>query len=327
MAASTGNEERRLVPMPKKLIIDCDPGIDDAVALCLALFDPRLEILAVTAVEGNVSAAQASVNVQAVIDFLDPPRSPRLGAATPCDAPPTADMRRLHGDNGLGNLDLPLAQLHHQHPAEKIICDEVRAAPEQVTILCLGPLTNLARAFQRDPSLPLMLDHVIISGGSLRCIGNVTPAAEFNMYCDPQAARDVFRSAATRTLIPLDVGEQVKLTLDIIEQLPADTTRAGRLLRHLIPFAFRAYRQHMGLENIFLQDVVALTAALHPELFETEEMAGDVETVGELTKGATIFDRRRQPLGRSNMAVAVEADAVAVTDSILRGIAEAGRAT
>jgi len=313
--------------MPRKLIIDCDPGVDDAVALCLALFDPRLEVVAVTAVEGNVSAAQASVNVQAVIDYLDPPRSPRLGTATPCDTPPAADMRRLHGENGLGNLDLPLAQLHHQHPAEKIICDEVRSAPEQVTILCLGPLTNLARAFQRDPSLPLTIDHIIISGGSLRCIGNVTPAAEFNMYYDPLAARAVFRSAATRTLIPLDVGEQVKLTLDILEQLPAESSRAGRLLRHLVSFAFRAYRQHLGLENIFLQDVVALTAALHPELFETEEMAGDVETVGELTKGATIFDRRCQAPGRSNMAVATEADAVAVKDSILRGIAEAGRGT
>jgi purine nucleosidase len=313
--------------MPKKLIIDCDPGIDDAVALCLALFDPRLEVLAVTAVEGNVSAAQASVNVQAVVDHLDPPRSPRLGAATPSESPPEADLRRLHGDNGLANIDLPLAQLHHQHPAEKIICDEVRSAPEQVTILCLGPLTNLSRAFQRDPSLPLLVDHVIISGGSLRCIGNVTPAAEFNMFHDPLAARAVFRSAATRTLIPLDVSEQVRLTLDIIEQLPSESTRAGRLLRHLIPFAFRAHRQHLGLENIFLQDVVALTAALHPELFETEEMAGDVETIGELTKGATIFDRRQQAPGRSNMAVATEVDAVAVKDSILRGMAEAGRAT
>lgn len=313
--------------MPKKLIIDCDPGIDDAVALCLALFDPRLEVLAVTAVEGNVSAEQASVNVQAVIDHLDPPRSPRLGTAAPSESPPEADLRRLHGDNGLANLNLPLAQLHHQHPAEKIICDEVRSAPEQVTILCLGPLTNLARAFQRDPSLPLQVDQVIISGGSLRCIGNVTPAAEFNMFHDPLSARAVFRSPATRTLIPLDVSEQVKLTLDIIEQLPPESTRAGRLLRHLIPFAFRAHRQHLGVESIVLQDVVALTAALHPELFETEEMAGDVETIGELTKGATIFDRRQQAPGRSNMAVATEVDAVAVKDSILRGFAEAGRAT
>ena len=139
--------------MAKKLIIDCDPGIDDAVALCLALFDPRLEVLAVTAVEGNVSAEQASLNVQVLVDHLDPPRYPRLGTASRSDAAPALDQRRLHGDNGLAGIDLPVAQLHHQHPSEKIICDEVRAAPGQVTILCLGPLTNLARAFQRDPAL------------------------------------------------------------------------------------------------------------------------------------------------------------------------------
>ena len=99
------------------------------------------------------------------------------------------------------------------------------------------------------------------------------------------------------------------------------------MLRHLIPFAFRAYRQHLGLERIFLQDVVALTAALHPELFEVEEMSGDVETIGELTKGATIFDRRRLASGRSNLAVATEVDVVAVKDSILRGFADAGKGT
>jgi purine nucleosidase len=262
-----------------------------------------------------------------LLDHLDPPRYPRLGTASRSDAAPELDQRRLHGDNGLAGIDLPVAQLHHQHPSEKIICDEVRAAPGQVTVLCLGPLTNLARAFQRDPLLPQAIDQVIISGGSLRCIGNVTPAAEFNMFHDPLAARAVFRSAAAKTLIPLDVAEQVKLTLDIIEQLPVETTRAGRLLRHLIPFAFRAYRQHLGLERIFLQDVVALTAALHPELFEVEEMSGDVETIGELTKGATIFDRRRLAPGRSNLIVATEVDAVAVKDSVLRGIADAGKAT
>ena len=120
-AASTGNEERRQLPMPRKLIIDCDPGIDDAVALCLALFDPRLEVLAVTAVEGNVSAAQASVNVQAVIDYLDPPRSPRLGAATPCDSPPgggpaaAARRQRLGQPRSAGGATAPSAPRGKDH--------------------------------------------------------------------------------------------------------------------------------------------------------------------------------------------------------------------
>jgi purine nucleosidase len=313
--------------MAKKVIIDCDPGIDDAFAVTAALFDPRLEVLAVTAVEGNVPAEQASINVQTIIDQLDPPRYPRVGAATPAEAAPNVDTRHLHGDNGLANADFPVAQLHHQHPSEKIICDEVRAAPEQVTIICLGPLTNLARAFQRDPALPMLVDQVIISGGSMSCVGNVTPVAEFNMFFDPISARSVFRSLTTKTLYPLDVTEKVRLTLDFADQLPGESTRAGRLLRRLAPFLFRAYRQHLGQESIYLHDMVTLTAAVHPELFETEEMAGDVETIGELTKGATIFDRRPFSPWRSNLAVATEVDVVAVKDSILRGLAEAGRCT
>ena len=313
--------------MARKVIIDCDPGIDDAFALTQALFDPRLEVLAVTAVEGNVPAAQASLNVHAIIDQLDPPRYPRVGAASPPDAAPEVNTRQLHGDNGLANIDFPVAQLHNQHPSEKIICDEVRAAPERVTIICLGPLTNLARAFQRDPGLPMLVDQVIICGGSIRGVGNVTPAAEFNMFYDPLSARAVFRSATTKTLIPLDVSERVKLTLDFADQLPDESSRAGRLLRRLAPFIFRAYRQHLGQESIYLHDAVTLAAALHPELFETEEMAGDVETVGELTKGATVFDRRPNARWRSNMAVATDVDVTAVKDCILRGVLEAGRCT
>ncbi len=313
--------------MARKVIIDCDPGIDDAFVLTQALFDPRLEVVAVTAVEGNVLATQANSNVQAIIDQLDPPRYPRIGAATPADAAPQPNTRFLHGDNGLANIDFPVAQLHNEHLSEKIICDEVRSAPECVTIICLGPLTNVARAFQRDPSLPSLVDQLIISGGSVRCVGNVTPAAEFNMFYDPISARAVFRSATTKTLIPLDVSEKVELNLDFADQLPSESSRAGRLLRRLVPYAYRAYRQHLGQESILLHDAVTLAAALHPELFETVEMAGDIETVGELTKGATIFDRRPNALWRANMAVATRVDVAAVKDCILRGALEAGRQT
>jgi inosine-uridine nucleoside N-ribohydrolase len=313
--------------MARKVIIDCDPGIDDAVALCLALFDPRLDVLAVTAVEGNVPAEQASRNVQTVIEQLDPPRYPRLGTAAQVENAPHTDMRRLHGDDGLGNAGFAVSQLHHQHPSEKVICDEIRAAPDQVSLLCLGPLTNVAHAFKRDPELPQLVHHVIISGGSLNGIGDVTPAAEFDMFYDPVSAQAVFRAPATKTLIPLDVTRQVALTLDFVDQLPAESTRAGRLLRRMVTYAFRAHRQHLGLESILFQGVVALAATLHPELFDTEELTGDVETAGQLTKGATIFDRRPNAPRQSNMAVALNADADAVKDCILRGLAEAGRCT
>jgi inosine-uridine nucleoside N-ribohydrolase len=230
----------------------------------------------------------------------------------------------MQGDDGLGNAGFVVSQLQHLRPSEKVICDAVRAAPEQVTIICLGPLTNLARAFRRDPGLPELVDRIIMVGGSVNGVGNVTPAAEFNMYYDPVSARAVFRSPTTKTLVPLDVTRQVVLTFDIVEQLPSDSTRAGSLLRRVVPFAFRAFHQTLGQESICLHDSVALTAAVHPELFETADMAGDVETRGELTTGATVFDRRPNYAMRANMEVATKVDAAAVTDCIMRGLARAG---
>src|SRR6185503_9221040 len=129
--------------MPRKVIIDCDPGIDDAVALTMALFDPRLEVVAVTAVAGNAPAERATLNVQAIIEQLDPPRFPRVGTATALENVASPNARHIHGDDGLGNAGFQVSQLARQHPSEKLICDEVRAAPGEVTILCLGPLTNI----------------------------------------------------------------------------------------------------------------------------------------------------------------------------------------
>jgi purine nucleosidase len=313
--------------MQRKLIIDCDPGIDDAVALTMALFDPRLEVVAVTAVAGNVSAEQATINVQAVVEQLDPPRYPRLGAAAAPDSEPYIDARHLHGPDGLGGAGLVVSQLARQHPSEKIICDEIRAAPGEVTLLCLGPLTNVARALARDSELLSLVGRVVIMGGSVKCIGNVTACAEFNIYCDPASARAVFRSPTTKTVIPLDVCDQVVWSLDLLNQLPDETTRAGRLLRKTVPHLFRSYRQELGLERIQLPDAVAVAAILHPELFQTTELAGDVETSGDLTLGATIFDRRPNSPQRADIEVALEVDAAAVADCIVRSLSEAGRQT
>lgn len=313
--------------MPRKVIIDCDPGIDDALALTLALFEPRLEVVAVTAVAGNVSAEQATTNVQAIVEQLDPPRYPRLGAAMPGDDVPYTDGRYLHGPDGLGGAQFPVSQLVRQHLADKLISDEVRAAPGEITLVCLGPLTNVARALAREPELVDMISRIVIAGGSVKCIGNVTPCAEFNIYADPVAARTIFRSPITKTIIPLDVTDQVIWTLDLLDRLPPDFTRAGSLLRSTLPYLFRSHRQHLGLENIRLADAVALCAVVHPELFQTEELPGDVETRGEITLGATIFDRRPHAPRQADLEVALGVDAAAVTDYILRGLAEAGRQT
>jgi len=311
--------------MARKVILDVDPGVDDALALSFALFHPGLDVVAVTAVGGNCSPANATRNLQAIIEALDPPRLPRLGAASEPEPEVglPAEGRGIYGPDGLGGTNLPVAERQHLPPAEKVICDQVRASPDAITIVALGPLTNIARAFQRDPELPSLVGRVVMAGGAVAISGNYTAAAEFNMFCDPPAAQAVFRSASTKTLIPLDVTNRVTLSFDLYNQLPDEATRVGKLLRQILPSAFRGYRQRFGIEGIHVHDTVALMAVLYPELFTAHEMAGDVETVGELTTGMTVFDRRRIPARQYNMEVAMDLQKDAVIERIIQGLNQA----
>lgn len=313
--------------MARKVIIDCDPGIDDALALTMALFDSRLDVVAVTAVEGKTNADQATCNVQAIIERLDPPRYPRIGAASAADTGPGTDHRQLHGEDGLGNVGFECSRLARQHPAEKIMADELRAAPGEISILCLGPLTNIARLLQRDPSLLDVINQIVIVGGSINCVGNITPIAEYNMFYDPESARGVFRAHLTKTLVPLDVTDRVKFDMGLLHQLPEETTRAGKLLRPMLSHYYRMSRQSLGLETVPLHEAIGVVALTNPELFESTEMFGDVETSGELTTGATVFDRRVTFRGQTNMEVMRELDVAAVTDCVLRALNDAGRGT
>lgn len=313
--------------MSKKILIDCDPGIDDAVALCLALFDPRLEVVGITATAGNVDGHQSTRNVMTILDRLDPPKWPRIGAAIISDSVPAADSRHIHGEDGLGDAGLPGVELHNQRSADKVISDVLHEYPGEVTIVALGPLTNVARAMQKEKELASMIDQIIMVGGAVDGIGNITATAEFNMYCDPESARVVFSSPTTKTLIPLDITRRVAMTYDLVNSLPAQETRAGALLHQIIPFLFRSTRRELGQEGINLHDAVGVLYVLQPELFKTVEMAGDVETNGLLTRGATVFDRRSRAAWRNNMEVAISVDEAAISDCIVRGLRYAGQNT
>ena len=242
--------------MARKVILDVDPGIDDAMALCWALLSPRLDVVAVTAVAGNCAPAQATRNVQAISKpsirragrGSGPPPSPR-----PACPPKGGDCI---GTDGMGGVNLAVAERQHLLPSEKVICDQVRAAPDAVTLVALGPLTNIARAFQRDPELASLVGRVVIMGGAVSGPGNITPAAEFNIFCDPPAAQAVFRSPSTKTLVPLDVTNRVVLSYNLFHQLPDESTKIGSFLRKILPPAFRAYRQQFGLEGIHVHDTV-----------------------------------------------------------------------
>jgi len=308
--------------MPKKVILDVDPHIDAAVGLALALFDPELEVVAVTATAGCVSATQATRNVQAIIEQLDPPRLPRIGVATDVDSGYLGDLHHLYGKDGLGGCKLAVSELHHRHPADKVICEEVRKAPDEIAIVALGPLTNLSLALTREPDLEGLIGEIYIRGGSM-VGGDVTSAAEFNIYCDPNAARHIFHSATTKTLIPLDATQQVVMTYGQLDEISDVTTNCGKLLTTLLPFIFRSYRTVWGLEGIHLPSAVALASILHPELFARKSLYGDVESSGDLTLGSTIFDCRIHPDNQPNMEVVTDIDVNATMDYILRGLATA----
>ncbi len=305
--------------MTRKVLLDVDPGFADAIALCLALGDPNLEVVAVTATGGSVPPEQSTRNVQTIVEQLDPARWPRIGAADP-DQPLRTDGRDLCGPNGLCGADFHMAELHHRHASVKVIADEIRQAPDQLTIIACGPLSNLATVFQREPDLATQVGHLIIVGGTFAGPGNVTAAAEFNIYCDAEAARRVFRLPMTKTLLPLDVSRRVVLNYGVLDQLPENSTGAGRVLREILPRAFRVFRQRLGLEGIYAPEAVAIVAALHPELLTTEPLACDVEVEGELTHGATVLDRRHVAEGQPNMDVVVDLDSEGALDCLLRGL-------
>jgi inosine-uridine nucleoside N-ribohydrolase len=305
--------------MARKVILITDPGIDGAFAVALAVHDPELDVLALAATAGNVSAEQATNNIHILIEQLDPPRWPRLGAALPVQY--EGDGQKLHGAGGLGGVQFPCAQLHHPHPGDKLIVDLIRQYPKEVTIVCMGPLTLLARAFDRDPELPSLVKRLVCLGGTWHEPGNSSAVAEFHFYCDPAAARQVLQCGAPISLLPLDVSRKLVFSPSDLLELPSAESRTCRFLRQIVPFGIGACSNLYGIEGFHLKDVLGIVALSLPESLSTRPLVVDVETRGELTRGMTVVDLRPGKTGTPNvdMAVGVEVPAVhKYMDRILR---------
>lgn len=312
--------------MARKVIIDCDPGIDDAITLAIALFDPRLEVVGITACAGTVDSEQATSNVHTLVEKLDPPKIPRIGSALEADAGVAVTNRtELHGEDGLGNSKWSPIARQHTLPSDKLLSDLLRADPGNITIICIGPLTNLAKAISRDPALVPMIDRVLIAGGSVEGIGDETPCAEFNMHFDPVSARAVFHSATTKSLVPLEIGQQFDFGMELLDKIPPTYSRVGEVLEKIVPHLCRTTRQRLGKETIELSSALAILSLVEPMLVQWEEMAGDVEIAGELTRGATVFDRRSPRAWRTNMEVATEIDSAAARDAFFNCLKFAGQ--
>lgn len=296
--------------MARKVVLVADPGIDGAFAIALALHDPELDVLAVAATGGNVPAEQATRNVHVIIEQTDPSRWPRIGAALPVEY--DRDGTRLHGPDGLGGNSFLCAKLHHSHPSDKLIADLVRQDPHEVTVIVMGPLTALARAMDRDPELVNLMHRVICLGGVWHEAGNASAAAEFHFYCDPAAARQVLRSGAPVTLIPLDVSRRLVLSPTDLLELPAPETPTCQFLRKIVPFGIGATSSQYGIEGFHLKDVAGVAALALPGALSTRPSVVDVETRGELTRGMCVVDTRWVCRERPNVDLAVGIDVGAV---------------
>lgn len=298
--------------MPHRVILIADPGIDGAFAVAMALHDPALEVVALAATAGNVSAEQATKNVHILVEQLDPPRWPRLGAALAVDY--DTDGTNLHGPGGLGGAEFPVAKLHHPHPSDKLLYDLVRYHPKEITIVCLGPLTVLARTLDRDPELPKLVDRIIILGGAWHEPGNATAVSEFHFYCDPAAARQVLRCGAPITLVPLDVSRKILLSPSDLLELPNPESRTCVFLRQIVAHGIRATSNLYGIEGFHVKDVLGIVAVALPSALTTKPMVVDVETRGELTRGMSVVDQRSYTRAAPNVDLAVHVDVAAVRD-------------
>jgi inosine-uridine nucleoside N-ribohydrolase len=308
--------------MAQKVILVADPGIDTAFAVALALHDPNLDVIGLIASAGNIPADRATQNVHLLINAIDPPKWPRLGAALPVQY--EIDGIKLHGPDGLGNVGLPPVSLHQPTPGDKAIVELVREYPRDVTVIVLGPGTMLARAFDRDPELPALVERIVFLGGAWRVPGNATAAAEFHFYCDPEGARQLLRCGAPITLIPLDTARKLIFSPSDLLELPAPDSATCMFLRKIVPFGIRASSNLYGIEGFHLKDVLGVAAVALPEKFTLEPMHVEVEVRGELTRGMSIFDTRPNPAGPPNAEVVTNVDIVGVRDYIHATLARAG---
>lgn len=305
--------------MARKLIIDLDPGIGDAVVAVLAMLDPDIDLLALTACAGSVSGKVATRNLHGIVAQVDPPKWPRIGSTEGVDLGPQgashrAELESLNGPTGLGDLEIVAPELHHRHESSKVIIDIVRSNPYQVTLLTLGPLSNVAAACERVPDFLSLLGGLVCLGGSVAAGGDVTTTAETNIFLDPEAARSVLASPEAKTLVPLDTTNTTVMTYENFHRISVGNSRGTVFLKQLLPFYFRAHHQFLGVEGIWLREVVALAAVVRPNLFRVQPLQVDVELQGELTRGMTVFERRQQFFGKSNAAVALEVDTQGVVD-------------
>ncbi len=291
--------------VPQKIIIDTDPGQDDAVAILLALASPELEILAITAVAGNVPLALTQTNARKICELAG---RGEVAVHAGCDRPMARDLvtaENVHGQSGLDGIALPEPVMPlRPGQAVEVIIEHLRAEPAGTVTLCvLGPLTNIATALQRAPDIAPRIKQIVLMGGAYFEVGNVTPAAEFNIYVDPEAAQCVFRAGVPLVVLPLDVTHKALTSparVSAFRQLAGGAQAAvrraqglpsvGEVVASWIDFFERFDVEKYGAEGAPLHDPCVIAYLLAPELFGGRQVNVEIEVDSPLTRGMTVAD-------------------------------------
>jgi inosine-uridine nucleoside N-ribohydrolase len=292
------------------ILIDCDPGHDDAIALLLALASPELELLGVTTVAGNQTLEKTTANAIRVLDFVGRDDIPvAAGADRPLVREPVV-AAYVHGETGLDGPDLPPPQ---RQPLAEHAVDFLAARVTGITLVAVGPLTNVALLLSRHPDA--RPERIVLMGGSIG-LGNVTPSAEFNIWADPEAAAQVFASGIELTMIGLDVTHEALLMTEDAERLRA-SGRTGRMVAELYDFFHGFHRDTYGFGGSPIHDAVAVAYAFRPQLVQTEHRHVAIECESELTRGRTVADLWRRTGAEPNAHVGVDVDGRAFVELLL----------
>ena len=276
----------------ERIIIDTDPGQDDAIAILLALASPEIDVLGITAVAGNVPLSLTEANARRVCELAGRPDVPVFAG---CNRPmirPLHTAEEVHGESGLDGAGLPppTMPLQPQHAVDWMIETLMAADEASVTLCPLGPLTNVAAALIREPRITSRLRRIVLMGGGFFEGGNTTPAAEFNIYVDPHAAHIVFASGVDLTMVPLDCTHSALMEPDWIAALRALDTAVGRAAGSMLEFYERYDMQKYGQSGGPLHDPCVIAYLLRPDLFSGRQCNVRVETASELTMGMTVVD-------------------------------------
>lgn len=279
--------------MARKIIIDTDPGQDDAVAILLALASPEdIEVLGITAVAGNVPLPLTEKNARIVCELAGMPDTKVFAG---CDAPISRKLvtaEHVHGKTGLDGPQMadPAMPLQDMHGVDFIIETLRSEAPGTVTLCPLGPLTNIATAFHRAPDIIECVQEIVLMGGAYFEVGNITPSAEFNIYVDPEAAEIVFKSGVPLTVMPLDVTHKALTTRPRVEAFRQIGSEPCRMVAEWTDFFERFDKEKYGSEGAPLHDPCVIAYIIQPELFSGRHINVEIETGSELTLGMTVAD-------------------------------------